>query len=190
MQEARQGNGTPRATRTVAGKINSENSGAPKLSSHKAMNEYQSGIQLMQQGKFEKARGVFQKLVDAGPPEILERARVYLVACERNARDSKLTFPNTGEQYDYAVSLLNTGDYEEAREHFEDILNKDPNADYAHYGLAILKSMTGQSEECLDHLSRAIELNNQKRIQARSDSDFQDMADDPRFTELLYPEVS
>ena len=40
------------------------------------------------------------------------------------------------------------------------------------------------------HLSRAIELNNQNRIQARSDSDFQDMADDPRFTELLYPEVS
>jgi tetratricopeptide (TPR) repeat protein len=190
MQEARQGNGTRRAPRATAGKANSENSGAHTLSSHKAMNEYQSGIQLMQQGKFEKARVVFQKLVDAGPHEILERARVYLVACERNARDSKLTFSNTGEQYDYAVSLLNTGDYEEAREHFEDILRKDSNADYAHYGLAILKSMTGQSEECLDHLSRAIELNNQNRIQARSDSDFQDMADDPRFTELLYPEVS
>jgi hypothetical protein len=32
-------------------------------------------------------------------------------------------------------------------------------------------------------------LNARNRIQARSDSDFQDMADDPRFTELLYPEV-
>jgi len=26
-------------------------------------------------------------------------------------------------------------------------------------------------------------------VQARVDNDFQNMADDPRFTELLYPEV-
>jgi len=31
-------------------------------------------------------------------------------------------------------------------------------------------------------------LNPQNRFQARNDSDFQQMADDPRFTELLYPE--
>ncbi len=74
------------------------------------MHEYESGLQWMQQGKFEKARIVFEKLVNSGPPELLERARVYLVACERNVRDSRLTFANPGEQYDYAVSLLNTGD--------------------------------------------------------------------------------
>ncbi len=190
MQDARQGNGTRRAPRTAAGKPRAEGGAVPHSPPQKAMNEYQSGLQSMQQGKFEKARVVFQKLVDSGPPELLERARVYLVACERNARDPKLTFGNTGEQYDYAVSLLNTGYYEEARDHFEDILRKNVSADYAHYGLAILNSMTGQSEGCLDHLTRAIELNSQNRIQARSDSDFQDMADDPRFTELLYPEVS
>jgi hypothetical protein len=45
------------------------------------------------------------------------------------------------------------------------------------------------AEPCLEHLAKAIELSPRNRIQARSDSDFQDMADDPRFTELLYPEV-
>jgi hypothetical protein len=49
--------------------------------------------------------------------------------------------------------------------------------------------MTGQTEQCLEHLSQAIGINPQNRIHARVDSDFQDMADDPRFTELLYPEV-
>jgi hypothetical protein len=39
-------------------------------------------------------------------------------------------------------------------------------------------------------LSRAIELNPKNRVQARVDNDFQNMVDDPRFTELLYPEVS
>ena len=49
--------------------------------------------------------------------------------------------------------------------------------------------MTGQAQECLDHLARAIEMNPKNRLQARVDNDFQTMADDPRFTELLYPEI-
>ena len=87
------------------------------------------------------------------------------------------------------ISLLNTGLYDEAREQLETILAKAPKADYALYGLSILESMTGQTEQCLEHLSAAIGINPQNRIHARVDSDFQDMADDPRFTELLYPEV-
>jgi hypothetical protein len=31
-------------------------------------------------------------------------------------------------------------------------------------------------------------LNAQLRFQARNDSDFQNLAEDPRFTELLYPD--
>lgn len=153
------------------------------------MQQFQTGMQLMQEGKFDKARSVFEKLTTNAPPELLERVRVYVVACQRNSNQPPLTFSTTGEQYDYAISKLNTGNYEEAREQFEAILKKDSRADYAHYGLAILESMTGQAEECLDHLSRAIRLNPRNRIQARSDTDFQDMSDDPRFTELIYPEV-
>ena len=142
----------------------------------------------MQEGKFEKARALFGKIADDGPPELLERARVYIVACDRNAKSTGRSFVNSEEKYDYAVSLLNTGYYEEAREQFEEILARTPAADYAYYGLAILESMTGHAENCLTNLARAIELKAHNRIQARSDSDFQDMADDPRFTELLYPE--
>jgi hypothetical protein len=48
--------------------------------------------------------------------------------------------------------------------------------------------MTGDSETCIHHLTEAIKLNTQNRFQARLDSDFDSVADDPRFTELLYPE--
>ncbi len=144
----------------------------------------------MQQGKFEKARVLFEKLTRDGSPEILERSRVYITVCERNSRESSLSFKTPEEQYDYAVSLLNAGSYEEARDQFESILGSAPQADFAHYGMALLSSMTGQAEEALDHLGKAIEINPSNRIQARSDPDFIDMADDPRFTELLYPESS
>jgi len=158
-------------------------------SHQKAMNYYQSALEWMHDGKYEQKRQIFEKLSHEGPVEILERSKVYLVACQRRVQQSGLSFDSTEEQYDYAISLLNTGFYEEARDQFLGILKANPAADYAYYGLAILESMTGQAEPCLEHLAKAIELSPHNRIQARSDSDFQDMADDPRFTELLYPEV-
>ena len=57
------------------------------------------------------------------------------------------------------------------------------------HGLAVLESITGHAQDCLNNLARAIELNPKCRLQARVDNDFQNMADDPRFTELLYPEI-
>lgn len=143
----------------------------------------------MQEGKFEKARVVFEKLIATGPPDLLERCRVYISVCHANLKESVRAFANPEEEYDYAISLLNTGDYDEARSHLESILRQDAAADYAHYGLAALESMTGQAEECLEHMTHAIRLNPRNRIQARSDTDFHNMIEDPRFTELLYPEI-
>jgi tetratricopeptide (TPR) repeat protein len=185
MPEARQESGKPKPLRAIGSK---KLPSSKPSSLHPSYAQYQSAVQLMQEGKFEKARGLFEKLVQNGAPELQERCRTYLAVCDRNAQEKGLAFANAEEQYDYAISLLNTGQYEDARDQFEGLLKRNTLPDYAHYGLAILNSITGQAEECLDHLHRAIELNPQNRIQARSDTDFNDMADDPRFTELLYPE--
>ena len=100
-----------------------------------------------------------------------------------------LEFRTPGERYDYAVSQINEGDFEEAANQLKGFLADTPNADFAYYGLALLYSITGKTQDCLDSLSQAIELNPKNRLQARSDNDFQSMVDDPRFTELLYPEL-
>jgi tetratricopeptide (TPR) repeat protein len=185
MQNAGEGIPARRSPRTIEGKTRP----MPNAGHQKSLNEYQSALQWMHEGKYEKARLTFEKLSQDGPAEILERVRVYLAACQRHGQQAGLNFNSPEEQYDYAISLLNTGFYEEARDQFHGILKTHPTADYAYYGLAILESMTGLAEPCLEHLAKAIELSPRNRIQARSDSDFQDMADDPRFTELLYPEV-
>jgi tetratricopeptide (TPR) repeat protein len=150
---------------------------------------YQSAVQLLQQGKFERALAAFEKMLPTAPAEIKERCKMYINTCQRQLEKPSLTFATPEEHYDYAVSQLNTGYYEEAREQFNNILSGFPNADYAFYGLAVLDSITGQSQDCLANLARAIELNPRNRIQARVDNDFQSMVDDPRFTELLYPEI-
>src|ERR1700751_4843479 len=171
--------------KTIQGKVRTMTDPAQQ----KTMQEYESALKAMQEGKYEKAREGFRKLSEQSSPEVAERARVYFEACGRQAAKQERKFTGPEEQYDYAISLLNTGLYDEAREQREAILAKAPQTDYALYGLSILESMTGQTEQCLEHLSAAISMNPQNRIHARVDSDFQDMADDPRFTELLYPEV-
>jgi tetratricopeptide (TPR) repeat protein len=114
---------------------------------------------------------------------------MYIATCKRQMEQSRLAFQTPEERYDYAISQLNQGYYEEAREQFNGVISDASRADYAYYGLAVLDSITGHPQECLDNLARAIELNPKNRLQARSDNDFQSMVDDPRFTELLYPEV-
>ena len=150
---------------------------------------YQTAVQLIQQSKFEKALAALEKLLPDAPEEIKERCRMYISTCQKQLEKSSLVFNTPEEQYDYAVSQLNTGYYETAREQFNLIVSKSPGADYAFYGLAVLDAITGRSQDCLNNLARAIELNAKNRLQARVDNDFQSMVDDPRFTELLYPEV-
>ena len=143
----------------------------------------------MQDGKYDVAQKAFDKMLAGGAGDMGDRIRMYSNACAMQRTKGKNAFADHEEHYDYAISLLNNGLYEDAREQFEQILKENGKADYAFYGLAVLASMTGDSHTCLEHLTEAIRQNPRNRIQARADSDFQDMADDPRFTELLYPEA-
>ena len=174
-----------RAPKTLAATI----SPAMDHNRTQALANYESALRLMQAGKYVEARVAFDKLLASGPGDLAERVRMYINACLQQTAKQNTTFASPEERYDYAVSLLNDGHYEDARQQFQAILQVNDKADYAFYGLAVLASMTGDTHTCLEHLTEAIRQNPRNRFQARSDSDFQDMADDPRFTELLYPEI-
>ncbi|MDP9040241.1 MAG: hypothetical protein M3O02_13385 [Acidobacteriota bacterium] len=175
---------TAKRPRTLAGIA------APPVDGARAqtLSLYESALRLMQEGKYQKAHDAFNAMLSSTQPEFAERVRMYIAACLQQVTKSKADFASDEERYDYAISLLNEGNYEDARAQLQNIIGQNQLADYAFYGLAVLASMTGDAQHCLEHLTEAIRLNPRNRIQARSDSDFQDMSDDPRFTELLYPE--
>ena len=149
---------------------------------------YDKAIQLMGNGKYTEAHAAFTQLLDGAPQDLADRIRMYIAACVSRIDHGTTEFRSHEERYDYAISLLNHGNYDDAAEHFKEILLENDSADYAFYGLALLASLTNSSHECLKHLEQAIKLNPMNRIQARGDSDFSAMADDPRFTDLLYPD--
>jgi tetratricopeptide (TPR) repeat protein len=154
-----------------------------------ALQSYEVGLRAMQEHKFDKAKPHFQKVISGGTTELADRAAVHLNTCNQHLERSTATqFKSTEEHYDFAVSLMNVGDYVTAREHLDKLQKQAPKADYVIYGLAALDCLTGHVEDSLKRLDEALRLNPQLRYQARNDSDFQNLAEDPRFTELLYPD--
>jgi hypothetical protein len=68
------------------------------------------------------------------------------------------------------------------------LVKQSPKTDFVIYGLAALDCLTGHVEDSLRRLDEALRLNATLRYQARNDTDFHNLAEDPRFTELLYPD--
>ncbi len=153
-----------------------------------AVQNYESGVRAMQEHKFDRARTILEKVLTGPSRELADRARMHLNICNQQLAKVSTNFKNLEEHYDYAVSLMNTSDYDGARAHLEKLVKQNSKSDYILYGMAILESLTNHPEECLRYLIDAVRLNPSNRFQARNDSDFANMADDPRFTELLYPE--
>ena len=153
-----------------------------------AVQSYEAGLRALQEHKFDKAKGHLQKVLSGPDKSLADRARVHLATCDKNLEKPALQFKSAEEHYDYAVSLINVGDYVTAREQLEQLLKQNPKAEFVLYGLAALDCLTGHVEESLKKLGEAIHLKPGLRFQARNDTDFQNLAEDPRFTELLYPD--
>src|SRR5579859_5220818 len=152
------------------------------------LQSYEAGLRAMQEHKYDKAKTLLQKVVSGTNRGLADRAAVHMNACNQQMDRGATQFKTAEEHYDYAVSLINLGDYVSAREHLEKLSKQAPKADYVAYGIAALDCLTGHVEDALRNLGRAISLNPSLRFQARNDSDFQNLSEDPRFTELLYPD--
>jgi tetratricopeptide (TPR) repeat protein len=153
-----------------------------------AVQSYESGLRALQEHKFEKAKTHLQKVLGGPNKSFVDRAQVHILTCDKHLEELSLHFKTPEEHYDYAVSLINIGDYVTAREQLDKLLKQNPKAEFVLYGLAALHCLTGHLEESLKTLSEAIQARPALRFQARNDTDFQNLAEDPRFTELLYPD--
>jgi tetratricopeptide (TPR) repeat protein len=155
-----------------------------------AVQNYEAGLKALQAHKYDRAKACFEKVVAGPSPELADRASAHLNSCNQQMSRPVTTFKTPEEQFDYAVSLMNMGDYVSARENFEALTRNAPKLDFVWYGMAALNCLTGHFPEAISSLQQAIRLNPANRYQARNDGDFKNLADDPRFTELLYPDTS
>jgi len=150
---------------------------------------YDEALSLFHQQKFAKAKVELEKVLEGPSKELADRARMHLKIAEQRMKPSHEQNPRTAEEhYQRGVAMMNIGRWDDARESLDKARKAAPKADYIHYALAALDCLTGEAESAMQNLKVAIELRPENRYHARNDEDFAFLQEDPRFTELLYPE--
>jgi len=150
---------------------------------------YEEALKHFQQQKFQRAQQVLERVLEGPSKELGDRAKVHLRICEQ--RISRLPAPiakSAEDHYTQGVTLMNLGRWDEAREHLDRARKAAPKADHIVYAMAALDCLTGEADSAMANLKVAIQLRPENRYHARNDEDFAFLQEDPRFTELLYPE--
>lgn len=150
---------------------------------------YEEALTHFQEQKFHRAQQILERVLEGPSKELGDRAQVHLRICEQ--RISRLPAPaakSPEDHYTQGVALMNLGRWDEAREHLDRAHRAAPKADHIVYAMAALDCLTGEAESAMKNLKVAIQLRPENRYHARNDEDFKFLQEDPRFTELLYPE--
>lgn len=150
---------------------------------------YEEALRHFQQQKFHRAKQCFERVLEGPGKELSDRAQVHLRICEqRISRPPAPVAKSAEDHYTQGVALMNLGRWDEAREHFDRARKAAPKADHIVYAMAALDCLTGEADSAMENLKIAIQLRPENRYHARNDEDFAFLQEDPRFTELLYPE--
>ena len=153
------------------------------------LKHYEEALTLFQQQKFQRAKQSLERVLEGPSKELGERARVHIRICEqRISRPSAPVLKSAEDHYTQGVALMNLGRWDDAREHLDRARKAAPKADHIVYAMAVLDCLTGEADSAMDNLKIAIQLRPENRYHARNDEDFAFLQEDPRFTELLYPE--
>ena len=151
-----------------------------------AVKNFEQGARAFRRQNYLKAKEIFEKLASSGVAGVAERARIHLRLCEQKL--SRPTPPprNAEELYTLGVGALNSRRVDDAIEYLDKALRSAPKLEHIRYALAAAHSLRGDAESALRHLKEAIHLRPQNRVQARNDEDFQALATDVRFRELVF----
>ena len=166
---------------------------APKPTSKQfagAVHAYEMGIKLMYAEEYQRAIQRFNELIANYPDEqeIQASAKARIHACENKLHErARTVFRSADDHYNIAVALLNSGDFQEAAVHLQQALKLAPKGDHILYALAAANALLGNKDQAVSYLRQSIHYRPENRFQAAQDHDFQAVADEPEFKELIAP---
>jgi len=157
----------------------------PEAVFQSAVKNYELGARAFHKQNFEKAKEIFEKLASSGVAGVAERARVHLRLCVQRLSRPAPAPKKPEDLYTLGVGALNSRRLDDAIEYLNKAQKSAPNLEHVRYALAAAYSLRGDAEDALQSLKEAIALRPQNRIQAKRDEDFQALAADARFRELV-----
>jgi len=177
--------------RTVVAQPESHSTSPQKVRSKQfanAVHAYEAGIKLMHAETFDKAIKCFETLIAEHPeePEIQERAKVLIHACEKKLSDKgKAVLRSAEDHYNVGIAALNNRQIGSAIEHLQHALKLAPRADHVLYALAAASALQGDRNQALDYLRQSIQYRPENRFMASRDTDFEILLEDADFKHLV-----
>ena len=138
--------------------------------------------------QFEKAIRCFNNLVNehTDEPEIQERAKVLIHACEKKIQEKGRTvLRSSDDHYNVGIGDLNRRALDSAIQHLQHALKLTPKADHVLYAMATANALQGNREQALGLLKQSIHYRGENRFLAARDSDFESLQEDPDFKQLV-----
>ena len=157
----------------------------PRETGPRQMESFEEGMRLFRARLFQQAREIFMRATDGPDRAVAHRAGLHARMCEQRLESAGPVLNTPEEHYNYAVSLINSGDFTQAQKHLQAALEAGSTADHVLYALAACQSLGGDLQPAYENLKRAIELQPRNRLAARRDPDFAAIAGHPAFARLL-----
>ena len=158
-----------------------------------ALELFEKAVKALGRKDFDRALELFDSLIEQHGQErdLLESARAYRAVCER-ATEKRPNFRPKGfeDLLNYGVYLHNRGEFEDALKYLQQAAEIHPRNEHVLYCLAAAFARSGDTTGALKALRSAIVVSPSNRAQAKSDSDFDPIRDDPDFVALVYPQAS
>lgn len=153
---------------------------------------YEQGLKFLHRNSYEKARNKFTQLLEKFPTdiEVTSRAKTFIQICDRHL-DLKQNQPALNPEviFNQAAIHHNAKRYEEALETLSQAIKLTPKRkDHIYYSMAAAEVCIGNTTQGLAYLRKAITMNEENRFFANNDPDFEPIADNPEFEELIHPE--
>jgi tetratricopeptide (TPR) repeat protein len=152
-----------------------------------ALAQLEKAIKLIFWKDFRRARVEIKALMETHPAEkeILARARAYLQICDREVASQHKPAVTGDQLYTFGVVEHNRGNYDSAIAIFNQLLAKQPDADYLYYATAASFALKGDAAQALEHLHKAVSLNESNRVYAKNDPDFNSLHEHGEFADLV-----
>ncbi len=151
---------------------------------------YERALKLLYKSDYAKAQAALEAVAEKYPDEkqILARVNLFLRLCQENNQQPKKVGQGGVELYDLGVFEHNRGRFEEALDHFKRALKKvsDKTDEAAVYGaMAASFARIGAADEAVQSLGKAIKADEIHRYHAQHDPDFDSLASNQGFKELV-----
>ena len=149
----------------------------------KAIAAFEQAMKVFHKGDYKKVSDLLGAFLEKhnSENELVDRAKIYLEICDGQVKKDEETLKTFDDYYWNGVFNANRGKLEEALKMLIKAQSLEPKEGKSLYLLSSVYCMMDQPEKCLEHLERAVELDNHFAILAQNEEDFISLREDEKF---------